>query len=312
MKAEMDEWGKKLGVNFVFSLETEPLGTAGPLALARDVLMQDDKPFFVLNSDVTCRFPLRELLAFHRNHGKEGTIMVTKVSEWDKYGVLVYDKVTNRIDQFVEKPKSFVGDRINAGIYVFNKSVLDRIPPRRTSIEKEIFPQMAGTAQLYAYNLEGFWMDIGQPADFIGGMAKYLTSILGTKKETDDLFTDEKESEKGAAFTIIGCCIVDPTAHIGDGCVIGPNVSIGPNCKIGPSCRIENSAIFANSTVGKASRISKSIIGWNNTIGPWCHITNTCVFGDDVQMDEGRFCNGVSCLPNKSIGKHYFEPAIIM
>lgn len=59
MKAEMDEWGRKLGVSFVFSVETEPLGTAGPLALARDVLLQDDNPFFVLNSDVTCRFPLR-------------------------------------------------------------------------------------------------------------------------------------------------------------------------------------------------------------------------------------------------------------
>lgn len=59
MKVEMDEWGRKLGVSFVFSVETEPLGTAGPLALARDILLQDDNPFFVLNSDVTCRFPLR-------------------------------------------------------------------------------------------------------------------------------------------------------------------------------------------------------------------------------------------------------------
>lgn len=48
---------------------------------------------------------------------------------------MVYDEKC-AIQQFVEKPKKFVGDRINAGIYVLNKSVLDRIPKRNTSIEK--------------------------------------------------------------------------------------------------------------------------------------------------------------------------------
>jgi mannose-1-phosphate guanylyltransferase len=72
-------------------LETEPLGTAGPLALARDVLTANDNDiFFVLNSDVLflflnlqiiCTFPLENLLKFHKSHGKEGTIMVTKVLE---------------------------------------------------------------------------------------------------------------------------------------------------------------------------------------------------------------------------------------
>ena len=57
-----------------FSHETEPLGTAGPLALARDLLMADGaEPFFVLNSDVICDFAFKDMLAFHKNHGKEGT-----------------------------------------------------------------------------------------------------------------------------------------------------------------------------------------------------------------------------------------------
>ena len=51
---------------------------AGPLALARD-LLAGDEPFFVLNSDVICTFPFEELLAFHKAHGKEGTILVTQV-----------------------------------------------------------------------------------------------------------------------------------------------------------------------------------------------------------------------------------------
>ena len=37
----------------------------------------DDEPFFVLNSDVVCDFPFKEMAAFHKNHGKEGTIVVS-------------------------------------------------------------------------------------------------------------------------------------------------------------------------------------------------------------------------------------------
>jgi len=82
--------------------------------LARNVL-NDGEPFFVLNSDVICPFPFKEMLAFHRNHKQEGTILVTKVEEPSKYGVVVADQ-NGKIEKFVEKPKVFVGNRINAGL----------------------------------------------------------------------------------------------------------------------------------------------------------------------------------------------------
>ena len=65
-----------MGITLIFSHETEPLGTAGPLALAKDILAVDNEPFFVLNSDITCDFPFKEMVLFHRNHGQEGTICV--------------------------------------------------------------------------------------------------------------------------------------------------------------------------------------------------------------------------------------------
>ena len=51
--------------------------SAGPLALAGDVLRQDSDPFFVLNSDIICDFPFQKMIEFHRHHGKEGTIVVS-------------------------------------------------------------------------------------------------------------------------------------------------------------------------------------------------------------------------------------------
>jgi mannose-1-phosphate guanylyltransferase len=62
-----------------------------------------------------------------------------------------------------------VGDKINAGIYCVSPAILDRIPLRPTSIEKEVFPHVAADGQLYAYTLSGYWMDVGQPKDYLKG-----------------------------------------------------------------------------------------------------------------------------------------------
>ncbi|KAJ3061574.1 mannose-1-phosphate guanyltransferase, partial [Quaeritorhiza haematococci] len=101
--------------------------TAGPLALAKHVLAKDETPFFVLNSDVICEFPFAKLLEFHKSHGCEGTIMVTRVEDPSKYGVVVCKDNSSQIQRFVEKPKEWVGDRINAGIYIFNPVMIERI-----------------------------------------------------------------------------------------------------------------------------------------------------------------------------------------
>lgn len=54
-------------------------------------------------------------------------------------------------------------------MYILNPSVLSRIELRPMSIEKEVFPFMARDGQLYAMELQGFWMDVGQPKDFLTG-----------------------------------------------------------------------------------------------------------------------------------------------
>ena len=100
---------------------------SGPLALARTILASNDEPFFVLNSDVICDFPFKDMVNFHCHHGKEGTIVVTKVDEPSKYGVVLYEESTGKIHSFVEKPQEFVSNKINAGMYMFNPSVLNRI-----------------------------------------------------------------------------------------------------------------------------------------------------------------------------------------
>lgn len=299
MSACMKEWELKLGVKITYSKEPEPLGTAGPLALARDHL-NDGHPFFVLNSDVICEFPFGDLLKFHRAHGGEGTIMVTKVEEPSKYGVVVAND-QGKITSFVEKPKVFVGNKINAGLYIFNPSVLDRIQPRPTSIEKEIFPQMAAEGQLYSMVLPGFWMDVGQPRDFLTGTGLYLKSLEHRKSP---------ELATGPGF--VGAVLVDSTAKIGKGCRIGPDVTIGPGCVVGDGVRLKQAVLLEGVTVGINSWIHNSIIGWQSVVGKWVRIQNVSVLGQDVQIADELFINGGAILPHKSLSESVPEPAIIM
>ncbi|MGH0137774.1 UNVERIFIED_CONTAM: hypothetical protein FKN15_064480 [Acipenser sinensis] len=248
----------KLGIKISLSHEKEPLGTAGPLALARELLTDNSDPFFVLNSDVICDFPFEDMVKFHQHHGKQGTIVVTKVEEPSKYGVVVYEGESGRIHRFVEKPQVFVSSKINAGMYIFSPSVLHRIQLRPTSIEKEIFPVMAQEGHLYAMELQGFWMDIGQPKDFLTGMCMYLQSERQRSPE---------RLRTGPGF--LGNVLVDPTARIGQNCTLGPNVTIGAGVVLEDGVRIKRCTVLKGARVRSHSWLESCIIGWSCSVGQW-------------------------------------------
>ncbi|KAK8956340.1 putative mannose-1-phosphate guanylyltransferase 2 [Platanthera guangdongensis] len=298
----LKEFEPKLGIKITCSQETEPLGTAGPLALARDKLVDGSgEPFFVLNSDVICEYPFTELVNFHKSHGGEVTIMITKVDEPSKYGVVVMEEETRRVERFVEKPKIFVGNKINAGIYLLNPSVLDRIELRPTSIEKEVFPKIASDQKLYAMDLPGFWMDIGQPKDYVTGLGLYLNSL-------------RKKSPSKLAFgpNMIGNVLVHENASIGEGCLIGPDVTIGPGCVVESSVRLSRCTVMRGARIKNHSCISNSIIGWHSTVGQWARIENMTILGEDVHVGDEVYTNGGVVLPHKEIKSDILKPDIVM
>jgi mannose-1-phosphate guanylyltransferase len=139
MQSDLQEFVKKYqeknrSVEVIPSIETTPLGTAGPIALASEHLA--GHRFFMVNSDVLSRYPFAELMAFHKEKGGEGTIMSWDVEDPSRFGVILSD-ANGRISSFVEKPTTFVGRSINAGHYIFEPSVISRVKPVLTSIERE-------------------------------------------------------------------------------------------------------------------------------------------------------------------------------
>ncbi|KAI9321303.1 mannose-1-phosphate guanyltransferase [Dichotomocladium elegans] len=304
MVATLKQYEEEFGVTITFSVETEPLGTAGPLALAREILAKDDSPFFVLNSDIICDYPFEKLRDFHLEHGCEGTIVVTKVDDPSKYGVIVNRPGSSNIERFVEKPKEFISNKINAGIYVLSPKILDRIELKPTSIEKEVFPFVARDQQLHTFDLEGFWMDVGQPKDFLTGTCLYLSHL--TKKRPQDL------ANPALDYVHKGNVLVHPTAKIGKDCRIGPNVVIGPNVEIGNGVRLERCVVLQSAKIKDYAWVNSSIIGWHSSVGRWSRLEGCSVLGDDVTINDEIYVNGGSILPHKAISSNITEPQIIM
>jgi mannose-1-phosphate guanylyltransferase len=169
------------------------------------------------------------------------------------------------------------------------------------SIEKEVFPYMASDGQLHAMELPGFWMDVGQPKDFLTGTGLYLSSLNKTKPE-------KLAKEK----SFIGNVLIDPSAKIGDDCKIGPNVVIGPNVIIGDGVRLQKCVIMESVLVKDHAWVMNSIVGWRSTVGKWSRLEGVSVLGDDVQISDEVYLNGATVLPHKSVSASVPEPKIIM
>ena len=121
---------------------------------------------------------------------------------------------------------------------------------------------MATAGELFAFELEGFWMDVGQPKDFIIGTGLYLNSLKAKKALNN-------ENIPG----IVGNVLIHPTAKFGSNCQIGPNVSIGPNVVIEDGVCMKRCTIMSDSIVRSHSWLDSCIIGWKCRIGRWVSLS---------------------------------------
>jgi mannose-1-phosphate guanylyltransferase len=266
---------------------------AGPLAVARAHL--DDgsgEPFFVFNSDVTCDYPLQDLLDFHRSHpGAEGTLLITMVQDPSKYGVVAHDEA-GLVTAFVEKPTTLMwGNHINAGLYCLSPAILRRIPLAPTSIEKEVFPFVADEKKLFCMRLKGYWMDIGQPKDYVTGVNLHLAYLR----------SQGSAELAPAGEGIRGNVLIHPTARVAPGALLGPDVVVGPGCTVEQGARLQHSTLLAGSTVRAHAYVDLSIVGWKSTVGMWGRVEGNTVLGEDVQVGDGVLVNGALVLPHKTV-----------
>jgi mannose-1-phosphate guanylyltransferase len=265
--------GTCAGVRLHYAVEPEPLDTAGAIRFAALDAGIDDR-FVVVNGDVLTDLDLTALIASHDASGGEGTIALHRVDDPSAFGV-VPTHPDGRVQAFVEKPPRDEAptDLINAGTYVLEPSVLDRIVGgRRVSIEREVFPAMVADDVLYAFDDGGvYWLDTGTPQ-------QYLTAML-------DIVGGRRAAALGDP----------PPAVAADASVDGAEVLdsvIMSGAAVGAGAVVRRSALLPGARVSAGATVIGSVIGPGAVVGAGAHVVGGSVLGDGVVVADGAVVHG--------------------
>ncbi|WP_326722683.1 MULTISPECIES: NDP-sugar synthase [unclassified Streptomyces] len=266
--------GSSLGLHLEYVTEEEPLGTGGAIRnVASRLHSGPDAPVLVFNGDILTGLDIPALVRTHETTGADVSLHLTRVEDPRAFGLVPTD-ATGRVTAFLEKPQTpeeIVTDQINAGAYVFRRSVIDTIPTGRpVSVERETFPDLLATgAHLQGMVDSTYWLDLGTPQAFVRGSADL---VLGRAPSPavpgrcgDRLVLPTATVAPDAKLT--GGTVVGEGAHIGEGARITGS-AILPGAVIEPGAVITDSLIGARARIGERSILEGAVIGDGARIGP--------------------------------------------
>ena len=269
--------GRDLGVRLRYVIEEEPLGTGGGVRNAADLARGT---VFVLNGDVLTDADLTAMRRFHESRGSRTTIFLTPVADPRAYG-LVELHGDGRLSRFREKPgpdEPISTNMINAGIYLIDAALLERIPAGRVvSIEREFFPALiADGIPSFGWATESYWRDIGSPAayrdaqmDLFGGLVRTPLSPSGAQR---DGCWVAATARLGGGAHLQGPAVIGERVEIGAGARVGPRCVIGDGSCIGDEARIEGAILWERVSVGPGAILRDCVVPADVTIGPHAHV----------------------------------------
>ncbi|MBO3745085.1 NDP-sugar synthase [Streptosporangiaceae bacterium NEAU-GS5] len=256
--------GSAFGLEIVYVTEDSPLGTGGAIRNAAKALKSPpDAPVLVLNGDILSGHDIAAQVALHRSRGAAVTLHLTEVADPSRFGCVPTDR-EGRVTAFLEKTLNPVTNRINAGCYVFQRSVIDSIPDGEVvSVERETFPGLieAG-APVLGYADSTYWLDVGTPAAFVQGSRDL---VLGR------LESPALPGPVGESLLLSGAT-VSPEAKVSGGTVVGARAVVESGALVRGSvladdCAVATGAIVEDSVVGIGARIDPGAVLRDVVIG---------------------------------------------
>jgi mannose-1-phosphate guanylyltransferase len=282
-------------VRLSYAVDPHPLDTAGAVRFAA-LSSGIDERFVVVNGDVLSDLDLSALVAFHRDRGAEATIALTAVPDPSAFGVVATDE-RGAVRAFVEKPPPGAAptNLVNAGTYVLEPSVLERIPAgRRVSIERETFPALSAEGRLYAAPSDAYWVDTGTPADLLRAGRDLLDgrrpgpSVPGSRLVAPFVHAVGEQVCRGR---------VEPPSLLGDGAVVEGSALVRASvlcdgAAVGERASVAGSLLLPGARVGPGAQVSDSILGWDSTVGEGTVISAFSVLGQGVEVPPGAELHG--------------------
>ncbi|MCX5382083.1 NDP-sugar synthase [Streptomyces sp. NBC_00083] len=264
--------GSALGLSIEYVTEDEPLGTGGAIRnVASRLRSGPDEPVLIFNGDILTGLDIRALVDTHRTSGADVSLHLTRVDDPRAFGLVPTD-ATGRVTAFLEKPQTpaeIVTDQINAGAYVFRRSLIDTIPAGRpVSVERETFPGLlARGAHLQGMVDSTYWLDLGTPAAFVRGSADL---VLG----------------RAPSPAVPGRCgdrLVLPTATVAPDAKLTGGTVVGEGAVVGAGARVTGSTVLAGAVVEAGAVITDSLVGAGARIGART-ILDGAVVGDGAHV----------------------------
>ncbi len=286
------------GVRSSYAVEPDPLDTAGAIRFAAD-WGSIDETFVVLNGDVLTDCDITALITFHRDRGAEATIGLTPVEDPSSFGVVPTDE-HGAVTAFIEKPprEEAPTNLINAGIYVLEPSVLERIPKgTRVSIERETFPSMVDDRTLFALASDAYWLDTGTPDAYLRAHRDLLSgrrdgppapgAVLDPSIGPGSWRIDSVDVAPGS----LERSLVGAGATVLEGAVVEDSV-VGAGAVVEDGATVTSSVLLAGARIASKASVDGSIVGPGAIIGQRCIIQPVSVIGAGAVTASGTVVDG--------------------
>ena len=277
--------GSKFGVNISYKTQEDFLGTANAISYGKDFI---EDSLIVLNGDIILDNEIIGEIIKKYNDLKPDTLMaLTEVDNPSAFGVVEIED--GNIKKIVEKPKKeeAPSNLVNAGIYIFNKDIFDKIKKTGVSergeyeITDSVSLQIADGKTVIGHKTNRDWIDVGRPWELIEVNEELIsqleTEIKGTIEDGvhihGEIFLDEGSIIRSGVY-------IEGNVYIGKHCDIGPNSYIrgnsyfGDHVHVGNAVEIKNSIVMENTNVSHLSYVGDSVIGSNCNIAAGTNIAN--------------------------------------
>ncbi len=285
--------GSDWGVNIEYVVEETPLGTAGAVRQAADLL--GDAPFLIVSGDALTDIRLDRLTRYHHSKGAIVTLALAHVPNPREFGVVITDE-GGRIQRFLEKPdwSNVFSDTVNTGMYVIDPEVVHLMEPRRPyDWSQDIFPQLLRDGKpLYGYIMgdDEYWCDVGTLEQYREAHEEVLSGKVNLTLPAVE-FAPGIWVEAGAQISPEA--EIHQPAYIGHQVTIKRHARVGPFSVIGDNSIIEEGAVVERSVlwdsvyVGTNSHVASAVVGSHTTVKQDVHLMEGTVIGDRVTVGEG-------------------------
>lgn len=338
VRSSVERLCSSLGIEYVFVNQDPPLGTAHALLNAVPYVKSED--FITVYGDIYFKSSkvLKDLISYRGN-----VVSVSEVEDPSKYGVVVVSG--GRVVKVVEKPKEYLSNYVNAGIYRFTKDVMKFLEKTEVSVRGEY--ELTSTIQLmidngieFKYLVVNEWLDVGRPWSLIEVNKLELedvnTQVIKGFVESGVTIKGPVIIEEGAEV-LSGSYIVGP-AYIGRGVTVGPNAYIRPytvvldNSKIGFNVEVKESIVMEDVHISHQSYVGDSVVCEGSNLGAGTILANLRfdektvkvrvkgVLEDSGRRKLGAFIGGyvrtgvnVSVFPGVKIGAYsWIYPGVVV